>query len=121
MARWWRVFGTIETGPEPAAVLQRLYDLRLPVRGNFHGDDRGWFRAELCLNGEEPVHLERYLADEEGIRAELNTWAAWLEAQADARRSGWLMVQMIGTRQLFTLQAPAGVQSDGFCQAVCQV
>ena len=41
---------------------------------------------------------------EEGIRAELNTWAAWLETAGHNPNHSWLMGHMIQTRQIFTLE-----------------
>jgi hypothetical protein len=108
---WFRVFGINDAQPDPAAVLEFLHGQGGDVAGHFHGDDLGWFRAELLLGG-TPVSLERYLTAEDDIRNDLNTWAAWLESVPANPHQGPLMQHMIGTKQLFTLQVPG----DANCQ-----
>src|SRR5438552_4025114 len=104
MSLWLRVFGTNEIQPAPAALLEHLQRLGYQARGHFKGDDLGWFAAQLFFNPDEPpCQLERFLAAEEGIRNELNTWAAWLETIEDNPHAARLMQHMIGTKQLFTL------------------
>src|SRR5438874_7384942 len=105
MSQWFRVFGNGDAAVEPAALLEHLHGAGFPVAGHFRGDDRGWFRAELVFADDAPpVVVERYFADEEGIRAELNSWAAWLEEQEDNPHHLPLMERLIGTAQLFTLR-----------------
>jgi hypothetical protein len=107
MSQWFRVFGLSATAVEPAALLEHLHEQGFPVRGNFRGDNRGWFHADLVFADDAPpVIVERYFADEEGIRAQLNTWAAWLEEQQDHPHHVNLMERLIGTAQLFTLHQP---------------
>jgi hypothetical protein len=71
-----------------------------------------------------PVHLERYLATEEGIRADLNSWAAWLETADYSPNHGPLMQHVISTRQLFTLRRPIDhadeVLVEKLCLGVCR-
>lgn len=105
---WFRVFGTNDAQPSPAAVLEFLHGQGGEVSGRFHGDDLGWFRADLLLAG-IAVSLERYLTAEDDIRDDLNTWAAWLESVPANSHQGRLMQHMIGTKQLFTVQVPDGV------------
>jgi hypothetical protein len=106
MSQWFRVFGG-GAAVEPAALLEHLHGQGFAVAGHFRGDERGWFRAELAFTDDAPpVVVERYLADEEGIRAELNTWAAWLEEQQGSPHAVPLMERLIGTQQLFTLHQP---------------
>jgi hypothetical protein len=105
MSQWFRVFGPGAAAVEPAALLGHLHGQGFPVAGGFRGDDRGWFRAELVFADDAaPVIVERYFADEEGIRAELSTWAAWLEEQEHNPHHLPLMERLIGTKQLFTLR-----------------
>jgi hypothetical protein len=107
MSQWFRVFGSAGAAVEPAALLEHLHGHGFAVAVRFRGDDRGWFRAELAFADDAPpVVVEHYFADEEGIRAELNTWAAWLEEQQDNPHAAPLMERLIGTRQLFTLHQP---------------
>lgn len=114
MTVWYRVFGASETGPAPAAILERLNAL-LPATGAFHGDDAGWFRAELTVAG-GTLELERFLSTEQGIRAELNSWAAHVEASGDSPAHVRLMERLIQARQLFTLRGSA---PDAVCVALC--
>jgi hypothetical protein len=107
MSQWFRVFGLSGAAVEPAALLEHLDGQGFPVAGHFRGDDRGWFRAELRFAEDSPrVIVERYFADEDGVRAELNSWAAWLEAQEGNPHHVPLMERLIGTAQLFTLRQP---------------
>ena len=103
---WLRVFGTNDQQPDPAALLAQLYRQGHPTSGQFSGDDQGWFRAKLTCDG-VPAILERYLVREEGLRAELNSWAAWLETAEENPNHGPLMQHVIGTTQLCTLELPA--------------
>src|SRR5215831_6144113 len=104
MSQWFRVFGAGDAAVEPAALLEHLHGQGFAVAGHFRGDDRGWFRAELTFAEDAPpVVVERYFADEEGIRLELNSWAAWLEEQQGNANALPLMERLIGTKQLFTL------------------
>jgi hypothetical protein len=104
MSQWYRVFGSNDVQPAPAALLEQVRALGVPVTGRFQGDDLGWFRGDLGI-GEDamPLPIERYLGSEEGIRAELNTWAAWLESAGESPVHLRLMQHMIGTTQVFTL------------------
>ena len=107
MSQWFRVFGLRGAAVEPAALLEHLHGQGSPVAGRFRGDDRGWFRAELVYADDAPpVVVERYFADEEGIRSELSTGAAWLEEQEHNPHHLLLMERLIGTAQLFTLHQP---------------
>jgi hypothetical protein len=105
MTPWYRVFGSAAAVIEPAALLEHLGQAGLEATGNFHGDEQGWFRAELAA-ADTALQLERYLSSEEGIRSELNAWAAWLETTGDGLPQQRLMRQLIGTSQLFTWQSP---------------
>ncbi|HEV3256501.1 MAG TPA: hypothetical protein VG013_06465 [Gemmataceae bacterium] len=120
MTVWYRVFGTSDVEPAAEAVLGHLQELDGAVRGSFSGDEQGWFRAELVLVAEaEPTHLERYLATEEGIRGELNAWAAWLETAEDSPHHGRLMQHMVSTTQLFTLPRPVVMGHDSLVERLC--
>ena len=124
MSRWFRVFGTNDVQPEPARVLEAARGLGGEVSGRFRGDDLGWFRAELAIPGEEtPLPLERFLSSEEGIRAELNTWAAWLEETGPGPEAVRLMQHMISTTQVFTLGSldpDADATAEQLCVGLCQ-
>ena len=53
-----------------------------------------------------------YLATEEGICAELNTWAAWVEATVGGPVQEGLMLHLISTRQLFVMRDPPAEYVD---------
>ncbi len=118
---WHRIFAASDAEPSPAALLERLHALA-PVAGRFHGDDAGWFRAELVVAETTPFALERFLSTEEGIRAELNSWAAHLESSGDGPETVRLMERIIQSRQLFTVERPAGDAPllDDLCLSLCR-
>ena len=128
MSTWYRVFGSNETEPEPAALLEYLRILEPGISAKFRGDDQGWFRVELAgsLTG---LSLERYLATEEGIRQQLNTWAAWLETVPDNPLAAPLMARLIGTKQVFTVEcadheeheSEVGAMLFALCKFLAQV
>jgi hypothetical protein len=125
MGLWYRVFGTNDAQPVPAALLEHLRSLGIDVTGNFRGDDQGWFGAELGFATDAtPVHLERFLSTEEGIRNDLNSWAAWLETADYSPNHRRLMGHVISTTQLFTLRRPIDhpneILVDRVCVGVCQ-
>lgn len=118
---WYRVFGTSETAVDPNTVLEQLHAEGFEVTGHFRGDELGWFHVDLLFGGETAIEVERYLASEEGIRAQLNTWAAWLESMPDNPRQLQLMQHMISTKQLFTLCPPADDEPPTqICLALCR-
>jgi hypothetical protein len=125
MNLWFRVFGENETQPQPAELLEIMRGLGVEAQGHFRGDDQGWFAAELVLvAGETPLYLERFLSTEDGIRAELNTWAAWLETCDYSANHQTLMQHMVSTKQLFTVRKPIDhaneILIDKLCVGVCQ-
>ena len=81
---------------EPVLLLQHLHERGGQPQVQFRGDDQGWFEAEveIALSG-PALSLQRYLANEEGIRAELNTWAAWLETVEDNSHALPLMQRIV--------------------------
>jgi hypothetical protein len=113
----YRVFGGSSEMPAPAAILSFLTGRFASVSGEFATDASGWYQAELFVDGVR-LQLERYLAEEEGIRAELNSWAAWLETREDAPGHVRLMERMIQTAQLFTLHGGEGPEQ--VCIDLCR-
>jgi hypothetical protein len=117
---WYRVFGLTDDPVDPSALLEHLHNQGWAVAGHFRGDDRGWFRASLEMAEDDGrIEVERYLADEDGIRGELNTWAAWLEALEGQPQRDRLMEHLIGTRQLFTLRQEDGDTAE-LCGLLCR-
>jgi hypothetical protein len=119
MASWHRVFAARETMPEPAGVEARLAGLGAAARVGWAASAGGWYRAEIALGDGPPLVLERWLADEEGIRAELNAWAGWLETCEASPHHQALMERVIQCRQLFTLARPEE-ENGGVCVALAR-
>jgi hypothetical protein len=121
MDTFYRIFASTDTAPDPETLHHRLCcDYGVAVTPCFARDPDGWFHADLTFPESGVVaRLERYLATEEGIRRELNAWAAVLEAGAD-QPPAQLMERVIQTQQLFTLCSTATTDEDPDCIALCQ-
>jgi hypothetical protein len=117
---WYRVFGSDSAMPAPTAILAHRTGSGASDSGDFATDASGWYRADLLVDG-VALQLERYLAEEEGIRAELNTWAAWLETREEAAEHVGLMERMIQTRQLFTLSGEESIQAERLCRFLAEI
>ncbi|MGL4551369.1 MAG: hypothetical protein ACRC33_09280 [Gemmataceae bacterium] len=117
MGMWYRVFGRSDASP-PAEALVAGED------ATFESDGRGWLRGEIRLGAGGPLELERWTADDEGIRAELSGWAAYLETCDWSHHHVPLMERMIQTRQLFTVRKPIDcpdeVRAERLCVALCR-
>src|SRR5205823_12427434 len=119
------VFGAGAVQPPPEAVREHLRGLGVTGSVHFRGDEDGWAAAEVVLaEGVSPLLLECFLATEEGIRAELNNWAAWLETCDYSPNHAALMERVIQTRQLYTLRRPLDhadeVRLEKVCAGVCR-
>jgi hypothetical protein len=119
MALWYRIFGARDVLPAPAEVEAYLAGAGVHARIAWDGDEQGWYRAEIAAGECTPLVLERWLADEEGIRAELNTWAAFLETCDSSPHHAALMERAIQTRQLFTLRRPIDPADEALVERVC--
>ena len=125
MSRWCRVFGSGAVQPPPEALLEHLRGLGVAGPVHFRGDEDGWTAAEIVLSeGISPLVVECFLASEDGIRAELNNWAAWLETCDYSPHHGELMERVIQTRQLYTLRRPLDhadeVRLEKVCVGICR-
>jgi hypothetical protein len=92
---WYRVFGLNDVIPEPAELQSRFGWGEIAVRG----DDLGWTSLKTG-----PLLIERYLAEGDDLRDDLDTWAAWVEQQQQHPLQLKLMQHLISTRQLLTFQ-----------------
>jgi hypothetical protein len=97
---WGRVFASTESAPNPDELAERLGALGHVADAKAEADERGWFHIELATEC-GAIAIDRYLADE-GIRDDLNTWAAWLEIHAGAHAER-LMQHTISTQQLIVV------------------
>jgi hypothetical protein len=117
---WYRIFGSSPEMPEPKCIRAFLETQKASISSVFATDVSGWYQADLRMD-DVPLQLERYVADEQGIRAELNSWAAWLETREDAPEHVRLMERMIQTAQLFTLQcSDTSASLDRISVALCR-
>jgi hypothetical protein len=112
---WLRVFGATDDAPDQAAVAASLAG----ASSSFDGDEGGWYRAEIVHGAGPPVTMERYHADEEGIRAELNSWAAYLETLDYSPHHVALMERTIQSRQLITIRKPADHGDEAGIDRLC--
>jgi hypothetical protein len=122
MAEWYRIFASGSAVPEPAAILEHLTRFA-PVTSDVLDGESGWCEIGLLVEGIGTLKLERFQANEEGIRAELNSWAAWLETCEHNPQSLALMECMIGTQQLVTLRCPPAAYSaaaERVCEELCR-
>src|SRR5207237_3071387 len=104
----------------PAALQEALRALGRDAIFHVRGDDLGWTAIDIDLGpGAPPLHLERYLADADEIRDDLDAWAAWLETREHEKHNEHLMQHVIGTEQLFTLRRPLDNLADAELELVC--
>lgn len=119
---FWRVFAGSDTMPGQEALAASLAGHAATI--SFHADADGWFSAQITFGDGGPLVLERWLHDEEGIRAELSAWAGFLETCDYSPYHIALMERCIQARQLFMLRKPIDcpneVQADRLCAYLCQ-
>jgi hypothetical protein len=117
MSRWYRVFAALDTVPDPAGIEACLAVLGLEVCCTFASDEAGWYRADLACGAAGQITVERFLAGEEGIRAELNAWAGYVETLGDSPTHQALMERIIQSRQLITVEES---EDSELGEALCQ-
>src|SRR4051812_43078020 len=107
MEKWYRVFGATDVAPPLPDLECILVESGVSASLQSDGNPEGWFRTELTIPPLGEIVLERWLADEEGVRAELNNWAAFLETCEDNPQHQALMEKTIQSRQIITIAQPA--------------
>jgi hypothetical protein len=118
---WYRVFALKPEMPQPALLQEYLRQLGVEVPLQVRGDDLGWTACTVKLAEDcSPLHVERYLAEEDDIRDDLDTWAAWLETQEHEPNYLKLMQHVIGTQQLFTVRRPLDHADENRLDLVCE-
>ena len=121
---WYRVFGRSDAEVKPDELLAAVQRPGRPVTAAFRGDDLGWTAAEFSLGSGSPVLVERYLTAADELRDDLNTWAAWLEAQDHEPNHARLMEHVIQSKQLVTVRKPVDSPNESatedVCRALCQ-
>lgn len=118
---WTRVFGSTAAEPDPAELLAALHAAGLPAKADFKGDDLGWTAAALAVGVGTPVYVERYLTEEDDIRRNLNSWAAWLETATYSPNAPPLMEKVIQAKQMITLRKPIDHADDLKLDEMCRV
>jgi hypothetical protein len=98
---WARVFVAVAEAPAPETLVEHLRGRGYGAEIRADADELGWFHLELSTSAGN-VTLDRYGADE-GIRNDLNSWAAWAEIHA-GEHADRLMQHLIGSRQIITLR-----------------
>jgi hypothetical protein len=117
---WYRVFGSSDVEPTPAALAEHLHAAGLAVEPHFKGDDLGWSSGELRMGAGTPVFLQRYLASEDDIRDDLNAHAAELETCTYSPNYERLMRHAIQTKQLITLRMPIDASDEVMLEKVLE-
>jgi hypothetical protein len=103
--KWYRVFCASERVPALADIEACLAGAGVSASHSPAEEaDWVWLRFQA---GEATVEVNRFRADEEGIRAELNSWAAFLETCEHDPRHRELMERMIQSKQLFNIEEPS--------------
>lgn len=125
MGTWFRVFGTSDVQLDLVALTETVQTLAPGLYALFEDGERGWHRAEIQWpDGAMALVVERFWRDEEGIRDELQAWAAWVETCEDNPHHERLMQLLTSTQQVFTLRSvPEQHDAGGLdqvCQAICQ-
>ena len=116
----YRVFARSTAEVLPSMIAEHLHTAGLPVEPHFHGDELGWTRGQLVLpGGGTPVQLDRYLAKEDDLRDDLNTFAAVLETMTYSPNHRQLMEHVIQTQQLFACRKPLDHADESMLEKLC--
>ncbi|MSR31007.1 MAG: hypothetical protein EXR99_05815 [Gemmataceae bacterium] len=108
MAGWFRIFTSLENGPEPAALMESLQKLFHGIHGNFRTDEEGWFQVILAHPKLGTLAIDRYLTSETGVRGQLNAFAGFLETKGQFA----LMEQLIASKQVLSLEFPTEDETE---------
>jgi hypothetical protein len=119
MSQFYRIFARSEVLPAATEIEGAIAATGVPARCTWAAEGQTWYRGEVAVEDGEPFVLERWLAEEEGIRGELNSWAAYLETCENSPEHVALMERAIQARQLFTLSGPEGSADEALTERVC--
>jgi hypothetical protein len=124
MVTWFRVFGLSDVEPDLRQWIDAVPVLAFHGAVQFQKGERGWWRAEIQVpENRGSILVERFWRDEEGVREELQTWAAWLEICEGNPYRERLMQHMISTQQVFTVRPSdevGGAMIESLCVPLCQ-
>jgi hypothetical protein len=119
MSLWYRIFAGNAVMPEEIGIERCLASSAVEAKISWASSSQGWYRGDIALEKGISLVLERWLADEEGIRGELNTWAGYLETCPDSPHRQTLMERTIQAKQLFTLRRPIDPPHEELIQRTC--
>ncbi len=123
MGLWMRVFARSEETPDPVELAEKVAEWLPGATCHFGADDNGWFRLEIRPPAGGPIQVDRYHCEEEGVRRDLNTWAAWVETCDYCQDAPILMERIIQSRQFITvmrsLDTPDETGVDRLCDNLC--
>ena len=108
MAGWFRVFLLQEDGPKPSGIMECLQSLIPEVKGKFRTDEDGWFQLILDHPSIGELTIDHFLTSEKGVRAEINTWAAWLES----KQRFDLMERIIQVKQILSFEVTPEMEDN---------
>jgi hypothetical protein len=124
MSIFYRIFGSSDALPAARDVESCLAAAGAQACFAWMVEGEAWYHGEIAFAAGEPLVLERWLAEEEGIRGELNAWAAYLETCEHSPQQVALMERAIQARQLVTLCRPEDPDDETLvgraCAALCR-
>ena len=124
MGLWMRVFALSEATPNPVSLAELVSKLLPGTTCHFGADGNGWFSLEMRPPTGGPILLDRYGVQEEGIRHDLNTWAAWVETCDSCDEAPALMERIIQSQQFITmrrsLDTPDESGVERLCSGICR-
>ena len=100
MSTWYRVFAKNNIEPDPDALCAVMGS---EISCQCRAGERGWQRLQFAWPSGQTLAIDRFWRDEEGIRAELQAWAAWLETLENEPKRDALMQHLTATQQVFTM------------------
>ena len=120
----YRVFARAEDVPAGEQIQSWLSELAPSSQAELAVEAGEWVRIDWTVGSGAPLILERYHVREEGLRAELNSWAGVLETCDDSPHHGPLMERTIQACQLFILSLPLDradeAALDHLCETLCR-
>lgn len=102
---WQRIFLAEALPVDAEELLESVRAAGFRIAAQFRRDEQGWFEGLLVEeDSEAAVEIRRYLAGEDGIRQELNGWAAWVEEILPEEEATPWLIRFIGAKEVVTLR-----------------
>ena len=130
MKKWYRIFSREKNRELMAILTKELQSCGNSLEFQFTCDPDGdlstdWFTLAIRPTNKQPIILERYLVEEEGIRSELNSWAGILETWDHDPVHVLLMEKVIQGKELITVEKPQETDDelamDDLCMRISRV